>query len=145
MVGPSAMKWRGASICVPWCTTMCTSVTLARLCGILLIWRMCGCGNDGMRDSSSVSRCDRSIQGPLAPEIFGAGRSSQPFQPGILGVSVSHMAARLQFLFQFAIDRTGFVAAHDHAGPLLDHFDQGGVVVIAAALCHGVKPELNDI
>src|SRR5579872_6811247 len=78
---------------------MCTSVTLARACGILLIWRMCGCGNDGMRDNSSVSRCDRSIQGPLAPEILGAGRSSQPFQPGVLGVSVSHMARHLHFIY----------------------------------------------
>src|SRR5581483_1343880 len=77
---------------------ICTSVTLARASGILLIWRMCGCGNDGMRDSSSVSRCDRSIQGPLAPEIFGDGRSSQPFQPGILGVSVSHMARASLFI-----------------------------------------------
>src|SRR3984957_2855983 len=116
---------------------MCTSVTLARCCGILLIWRMRGCGNDGMRDNSSVSRCDRSIQGPLAPEIFGVGRSSQPFQPGILVVSASHMAERLYCLFRFAVDRAEFVAAYDNPGPILDHLNQGRVVVVAAALRHG--------
>src|SRR5579864_8117403 len=106
---------------------------------------MCGCGNDGMRDNSSVSRWDRSIQGPLAPEILGAGSSSQPFQPGILGVSVSHMAAYLGLLIGFAVDRAGFVAADDDAGPILDHLDQGRVVVVAAALRHGVEPELDDV
>src|ERR1700728_3205561 len=138
------MKWRGASICVPGCTTICTSVTLARCSGILLICRMRGCGNDGMRDNSSVSLCDRSIQGPLAPEIFGAGRSSQPFQPGILVVSDSHMSAP-HYLFRFTVNRAGFVAANDDPGPFLDHLDQGGVVVVAAALRHGVEPELDDV
>src|SRR6202042_1583755 len=53
--------------------------------------------------------------------------------------------ARLRYLFRFAVDRPGFVAAYDDAGPILDHFDQGGVVVVAAALRHGVEPELDDV
>src|ERR1700688_1072663 len=71
---------------------MWTSVTLARCSGIFQSRRISACGNDGIRDSSSVSRCDRSIQGPAAPEIFGAGTSSQPFQPGILSLTVSHIS-----------------------------------------------------
>ena len=45
-----------------------------------------------MRDSSSVNRCERSIQPQAPPEIFGAGTSSQPFQPGILLVTDSHIS-----------------------------------------------------
>src|SRR5712672_1980645 len=73
---------------------MCTSVTLALSGGLVQIWRMRGCGKNGMRDSVSVIRCERSIQGPAADVIRGAGRSRQPVQPWALFGDDSHMACR---------------------------------------------------
>jgi hypothetical protein len=88
---------------------MCTSVTLALSGGLVQIWRMRGGGKNGMRYSVSVIRCERSIQGPAADAIRGAGRSRQPVQPWAFFGDASHMQAVRWYL----IEKTSGAAAHD--------------------------------
>ena len=91
--GPSLKKWKGASRCVPVCTTISKAVTFIGSAGWHISRRMRGAGNIGTRGLDSAIGCDRSIQGPAGLPGSASGNSIQPRQPLPRGGAGSHMAA----------------------------------------------------